>query len=253
MTARRVAAQRLTFTRVESGDGQPDADDRLQADVASGIDATETPLTPYLRSRTAFFDRVVVESLAAGVTQVVMVGAGYDGRSLRYAKAGVRWFELDHPDTQADKTARLQRLGIDTGDVVFVPVDFVSGDVADALARAGYNRGAPSLFCCEGVAGYLPTDVMTSLLQTLAEQAAKGSSLAVSMALEPVTAEGTLRRERLGVAVASVGEPLVSTVPRADLRASLAAAGWTVDRATDPSGVDISTSQGNSAFVVAVR
>ncbi len=57
----------------------------------------------YLRARTAFFDQAVVDSIDSGVRQVVIGGAGYDGRALRYAKPGVRWFEVDHPSTQADK------------------------------------------------------------------------------------------------------------------------------------------------------
>jgi Leucine carboxyl methyltransferase len=48
----------------------------------------------YLRARAAFFDRVVVNALGRNVSQVVSVAAGYDGRALRYAKPGVRWFEL---------------------------------------------------------------------------------------------------------------------------------------------------------------
>jgi len=60
----------------------------------------------YIRARTAFFDRVVVSAIDRGVAQVVIGGAGYDGRAFRYAKPGVRWFEVDHPATQADKRAR---------------------------------------------------------------------------------------------------------------------------------------------------
>jgi len=33
----------------------------------------------------------------------VILGAGYDDRALRFRSPGVRFFELDHPDTQADK------------------------------------------------------------------------------------------------------------------------------------------------------
>jgi O-methyltransferase involved in polyketide biosynthesis len=89
-TARRVAAQRLSFQRVATATGRPQDDQRLQADVASGIEVRTTRMTLYLRARTAFFDRIVVESIDAGTDQVVVVGAGYDGRSLRYAKPGVR-------------------------------------------------------------------------------------------------------------------------------------------------------------------
>ena len=113
VTAQKVALQRLSFDRVPAPYGDPDADLALARDVAS--DATvdgESPLSEYLAARTVFFDRVVVSARSiAGMTQAVIVGAGYDGRALRYAKPGVRWFEVDHPATQHDKRERLDRLG----------------------------------------------------------------------------------------------------------------------------------------------
>ena len=58
----------------------------------------------YLRARTAFFDRVVVNALDRGITQVVTGGAGYDGRAFRYAQPGcplVRGRPPRHPGRQA--------------------------------------------------------------------------------------------------------------------------------------------------------
>jgi Leucine carboxyl methyltransferase len=121
VTAQRVAAYRLGFDRLTVGSGDPSADERLAADVAGPqtFDPAERMIR-YLRARTSFFDRVVLHAIERGVTQLLVIGAGYDGRSLRYARAGVRWFEVDHPDTQSDKLARLDRLGIDTGRITFV-------------------------------------------------------------------------------------------------------------------------------------
>ena len=44
----------------------------------------------------------------------MIVGAGYDGRALRYGGPGIRWWEVDRAGTQTDKRARLARLGIAT-------------------------------------------------------------------------------------------------------------------------------------------
>jgi O-methyltransferase involved in polyketide biosynthesis len=85
-TAQRVAAQRLAFTRVEADHGRPQDDDALQADVAAGTSASTSTMTAYLQGRTTFFDQVVVQAIKRGVTQIAIVGAGYDGRALRYAK-----------------------------------------------------------------------------------------------------------------------------------------------------------------------
>ncbi len=155
-TAQGVAAQRLTFRRIPADHGRPDDDQRLQADVAAGIELADHPLARYLQARTLFFDQVVVDAIAAGTTQLVAVGAGYDGRSLRYAKPGVRWFELDHPATQADKQARLERLGVPLDGLTFAPADFTTDDVESCLAATGHDPAQPTLFTSEGVVGLRP-------------------------------------------------------------------------------------------------
>src|SRR4029077_13971917 len=109
-TARRVAAHRLDFTRVPADYGDPAADEALAVDVAAGRQAPASRMHDYLAVRTAFFDRGVTGALGRTVAQVVVGAAGYDGHAFRYAKPGVRWFEVDHPATQRDKLRRLERL-----------------------------------------------------------------------------------------------------------------------------------------------
>ena len=82
--------------------GAPAADEALAADVAAGLVAPANRMHDYLAARTSFFDRTVVSAIDRGVRQVVVGAAGYDGRAFRYAKPGVRWFEVDHPATQRD-------------------------------------------------------------------------------------------------------------------------------------------------------
>ena len=251
MTARHVAAYRQSFPRVERPYGDPEADQRLQADVAGDIQPPATPMARYLRARTAFFDRTVVDAIDGGTVQLVVVGAGYDGRSLRYARPDVRWFELDHPDTQADKLARLADLGIDARHVGFAAADFTADDPAAALRRAGHDPSRPSLYLCEGVAGYLTNGVVAGLLASLRGGAAVGSSFAITVSLEPRPDDAAATRTLLDAAVSRMGEPLASALPRAEVRPFFQASGWTVVRATDPAGVEIGESGRNSAFVVA--
>jgi hypothetical protein len=69
ITAQRVAAQRLSFSRTAAPYGDPAADDLLGRDVAGEVIVDSTsPMSTYLAARTAFFDRVVVGSLGRGVT-----------------------------------------------------------------------------------------------------------------------------------------------------------------------------------------
>ena len=164
-------------------------------------------MVPYLRARTLFFDRVVVRALDAGVTQVVIAAAGYDGRAMRYAKPGVRWFEVDHPDTQRDKRERLERLDITTDHVAFVPADFTVDDVAAALHEAGQDESLTTLFLCEGVAVYLELQVLEGLLRALRARANERARLAISLSVDTGSPAVAQRRARFGAAVASIGEP----------------------------------------------
>jgi methyltransferase (TIGR00027 family) len=232
VTAQRVAAQRLTFDRVPAAYGDPAADEKLARDVAAGVSAEPGPMRDYLRERTAFFDRVVTGALDGGCSQVVVGAAGYDGRALRYAKPGVHWFEADHPATQRDKLSRLARLGIGTGHIAFVAVDFTAGPVAGLLAAAGLAPALPSLFLLEGVAVYLDLPVLRSLLEQLRRVAADGSTLAISLSVSTGSGERAERRAAFQAAVAAVGEPARLVLEAGDAEALLAATGWRT--AADP-------------------
>ena len=143
----------------------------------------------YIRARTAFFDRVVVASIDRGITQVVIGGAGYDGRAFRYAKPGVRWFEVDHPATQADKLERITRLGLATAQLSFIPADFTADPVAEPLLAAGLDPARPALFLFEGVAVYLERPVIERVLAEFREVTPAGSPLAISVSTSGATSQ----------------------------------------------------------------
>ena len=221
-----MAAHRLGFPRVPAAYGDPAADDALAADVAAGREGPANRMHDYLAARTSFFDRIVVAAIGRGVRQIVVGGAGYDGRALRYAKPGVRWFETDHPATQRDKRERLERLGIAAPHVRFVEADFTRDRVADRLLAAGLDTGAANLFLLEGVAVYLEPAVLETVLEQFREVAAAGSRLAISVSLSREHDEGA--RARFQAAVAAMGEPARSTFDAADAESLLVRTGWRI-------------------------
>ncbi len=252
MTARRVAAHRIAFPRVEAPFGRPDDDQRLQESVAAGVSVDPTTtMARYLRVRTAFMDRAAVDAIVGGTPQVVVVGAGYDGRALRYADPRMRWFELDHPDTQRDKRAWLEELHLADDAIGFAAADFLHDDVGAALATAGHDPSVPTCFLCEGVAAYLPLDVLAGLLVALRGVAAPGSTLEITISIEAPAGAETPTQGGLGRAVAAMGEELRSSLPRAHLTTWFADRGWSVRRAVDPAGVALADSTRGSAFVSA--
>ena len=186
-------------------------------------------MTRYLRGRTAFFDRAVVNSFGRGVRQFVAVGAGYDGRALRYDKEGTHWWEVDQPGTQEDKRARLARLGIEAANITFVSHDLRDGNLAKALLDHGFDPDAPATILCEGVAVYLEPAVLADVLTDLRLLATAGTRLAVSLSVErpALDDEGpNPRTERFRAAVAAMGEPALSSFGADDLGPFLARARW---------------------------
>ena len=124
----------------------------------------QTPgLYEYMIARTAFFDEVFIEALNESVSQIVLLGAGYDTRALRFAdlNKAARIIELDGAATQNRKRKCLKKSRIDIPEhVTYIPMDFDKDPLKDVLERAGYEENRETLFIWEGVCMYLePTSV----------------------------------------------------------------------------------------------
>ena len=172
--------------------------------------------------RTSAIDAAVRDAIAAGATQLVILGAGYDGRAWRLPElAGVQVFEVDHPATQADKRARVAELPPTRGTVTFVPVNFEREAVADALERAGHDRTSPTCWIWEGVVMYLTRDAMRATLADVAKRSAPGSTLIVNY--------HTSRRGLFAQLIFRlIGEPQISAWTPDEMAADLRSAGFEV-------------------------
>jgi methyltransferase (TIGR00027 family) len=128
-------------------------------------------------ARIGFFD-AAVERYLPGVAQFVSLGAGFDTRGYRLPDdTRVRVFEVDSPQTQTVKRDTLERAGIDSGAVTFVPADFEKQDWLACLIAAGFDPAEPTLFLCEGVTMYLEPEAVEDTLRKIASTA-PGSAVA---------------------------------------------------------------------------
>ena len=103
----------------------------------------------------------------------------------RFRTPGVRFFEIDHPATHADKRRILDEIHADVSGVAYAAADFTLDDLAAALSAAGHDADADTLFLVEGLLIYLPEAVIVSLLTALRERATSESRLAVSISRGP--------------------------------------------------------------------
>ena len=70
----------------------------------------------------------------------MILGAGYDTRAARLPRAGVRYFEVDHPATQAAKRERLAELdGYPVEAATYVTCNFEREDPIERLAASGFE------------------------------------------------------------------------------------------------------------------
>ena len=172
--------------------------------------------------RTAAIDTAVRDAIAAGATQLVILGAGYDGRAWRMPElAGVRVFEVDHPATQGDKRAHLSELPPATGLVSFVSIDFERESLGAVLDRAGHDRSSSTCWIWEGVVMYLTRDAMRATAGGIAGRSAPGSTLIVNY--------HTIHRRFLARLIFRlIGEPQISAWIPAEMAADLGSVGLVV-------------------------
>ena len=230
MTARWVAAQRsrLHSQRPTIPSGDADAELRLYREFRRGFLLLGLKPTG-MELRTSFIDDEVLRALAAGVTQFVVVGAGYDGRALRFNRPDVRWFEVDHPATQPDKERRVRAVAGDADRISYVPVDLLHDDIRAGLQSVGHDGRQPSLFICEGLFTYLPNTVVRDLCGRLRDVAAPGSVIAVNT-LVVRGSNGGKAQAAADALLALLGERRLGHFHPGTVEAMLNDAGWHVCR-----------------------
>lgn len=130
--------------------------------------------------RYAWFARRMAEH-AGRYPQMVVLGAGYDTRSLSLdaLKAGkCRVFEVDYPDLLAAKQAVLAENGVSRPDgLSYVGCDLNATDPVSPLAAAGFDPASPAAVVMEGVFFFLHGDRAAALLAPGALGLAPGSAL----------------------------------------------------------------------------
>ena len=176
--------------------------------------------------RTAAIDAAVRDAIAGGAKQLVILGAGYDGRAWRMPElSGVKVFEVDHPATQADKRVHLTQLGPANGVVHLVSIDFERESPDTVLERAGHDRWSPTCWIWEGVVMYLTHDAMRKTLADISARSAAKSTLIVHY--------HTLHRRFIARLIFRlIGEPQISAWTPEEMAADLSSVGLVVSEDT---------------------
>ena len=129
--------------------------------------------------RTLHHDRLLTES---GAEQIVLLGAGLDGRAYRLPWAGRRVFELDRPAMLALKEDTARSAGLEqTAERTPVAVD-LADDWPSALTAAGFDPSRPTGWLAEGLTIFLSRAELDLLLTRVGDLSAPGSHLCIEVA-----------------------------------------------------------------------
>jgi methyltransferase (TIGR00027 family) len=128
--------------------------------------------------------------LGASVNYVVL-GAGLDSFALRHRETlgDLVVYEVDDPPMQAWKRRRIEELNLAPPSALrFVPYDFETRAVSDALVDAGFIADAPTFVSWLGVTQYLTRDAIGETLHWMSHLAG-GSERALTFVLPGPDAE----------------------------------------------------------------
>ncbi len=131
-------------------------------------------------ARTRFIDDCLAKAIQNRIEQLVILGAGFDTRALRFAalKQKVNVFEVDHLCTQQHKLERLKCCWPDLGHyVTYIPINFEKNNFGEALLAHGYDRAMRTFYIWEGVSYYLSAKVVDDTLAFVAQNSSLGSEI----------------------------------------------------------------------------
>ena len=181
-------------------------------------------------ARTKHMDTVLLDEVADGARQVVILGAGFDTRAYRFERelADAAVFEVDHPITAAVKRKRVAAvIGEPPPNVRYVEIDFERQDIGSRLAEAGFDARVRTVTIWSGVSAYLEAEAIDATL-AWAASLAPGSALVFDY-IDREVVEGDdepYGAKELKRGVRRTGEPLRFGIPRGGTSAFLAARGF---------------------------
>ena len=186
-----------------------------------------------IQIRTRVLDDVLLDFIAQGGRQVLLLGAGFDCRAARFRREleGVTVFEVDHPATQAKKRRVIAESGAPSASVVYLPWDFEGAALSELPSRLGalgHQRGRATLTIWEGVCMYLTPDAVDGAVAAVRELSAPGSPFAFTYLDRAAIERPPLRMHVLRAFVAGLGEPFRFGWDPQELPGWLAARGFVV-------------------------
>ncbi|MFC6331629.1 class I SAM-dependent methyltransferase [Paenibacillus septentrionalis] len=190
-------------------------------------------LSPSPLGRSSFTERALQQAAVLGARQYLILAAGYDTFAYRQPAWAEQLsiFEIDHPNTAADKQSRISRLQWDVpANLQLIAADFNDSSwTQKLLANTHYSTSARSFASMLGISYYLTKEAFSELLTALANSMPAGSSVVFDYPDElTFTPQAGSRAQKQVMMAASAGEPMQASYSYLELESLLEQAGWLI-------------------------
>lgn len=180
----------------------------------------------YVIARTKFIDSVFENAIVDGFDQILIFGAGFDSRGIRFGKASnnAKIFELDAPVTQEAKINQLKKRGVEINpNIIFISIDFNRESIENKLIESGFCKNKKSLFILEGLTMYLDTGAIDNTFEVIDRFAGDGSEVVFDYVYSSVLREENLYYGESEVykGVKKENEPWCFGIEKGELRSFL--------------------------------
>ncbi len=173
-------------------------------------------------------------AVVEGAAQYLIFGAGYD--SFAYCRPDwadkLSVWEIDHPDTAADKQERLRSAGLTpSAQTHYFPADLTEHWAEQLSAQAEFDREAGSFCSLLGLSYYLTEQEFTALLTNLHALLPK-CRIAFDF---PLSADGT---DHISALAAAAGERMQAQYTPKSMQRLLQDCGWRVNALLSPEEIE---------------
>ncbi len=127
----------------------------------------------YIFIRTKYFDESLSKWLTKHpVSQIVLLGSGFDSRALRFGKQtkNTDFYEVDLRSMLDYKRGIIESNSLNINNennISYVPTNFQKDDLFTNLFEQGFDKQKPTYFLCEGVSFFLSKSIIEKLFSDI--------------------------------------------------------------------------------------